>query len=169
MISMPWISPKNPERGEIRAHLNRGCEVCMAGVKRALETTALIGATAPAGTTVPKSPPANFGFGGIPRQAASVGCPPLQWRRYCYWSPRISLSAIRHRTEATLRAQTRAQSAEIPRLTAGVRDRLRPPHHGSFLRRRATPPSARQSLRQPCSRRAAHCLQPAAHRGRQDL
>jgi hypothetical protein len=38
---------EEPERGEIRAHLNRGCEVCMAGVKRALETAALIGSTAP--------------------------------------------------------------------------------------------------------------------------
>lgn len=38
---------EEPERGEIRAHLNRGCEVCMAGVKRALETAALIGTTAP--------------------------------------------------------------------------------------------------------------------------
>jgi anti-sigma-K factor RskA len=38
---------EEPESGEIRAHLNRGCEVCMAGMKRALETTALIGTTAP--------------------------------------------------------------------------------------------------------------------------
>jgi anti-sigma-K factor RskA len=38
---------EEPERGEIRAHLNRGCEVCMAGVKRALETAALVGSTAP--------------------------------------------------------------------------------------------------------------------------
>jgi anti-sigma-K factor RskA len=37
---------EQPERGEIRAHLNRGCEVCMAGVKRSLETMALIGASA---------------------------------------------------------------------------------------------------------------------------
>jgi hypothetical protein len=39
---------EGPERGEIRAHLNRGCEVCMAGVKGALERVALIGSTAPA-------------------------------------------------------------------------------------------------------------------------
>ena len=38
---------EGPERGEIRAHVNRGCEVCMAGVKRSLETVALIGACAP--------------------------------------------------------------------------------------------------------------------------
>src|ERR1700685_1159362 len=39
---------EEPERGEIRQHLQRGCEVCGAGVKRALETTALLGASAPA-------------------------------------------------------------------------------------------------------------------------
>jgi hypothetical protein len=39
---------EDPERAEIRVHLNRGCEVCMAGVKRALETASLIGASAPA-------------------------------------------------------------------------------------------------------------------------
>jgi Anti-sigma-K factor rskA len=38
---------EEPERSEIRAHLNRGCEVCVSGVKRALETTALVGASAP--------------------------------------------------------------------------------------------------------------------------
>jgi anti-sigma-K factor RskA len=38
---------EEPERGEIRVHLNRGCEVCMAGVKRALETTTSLAATAP--------------------------------------------------------------------------------------------------------------------------
>src|SRR5580700_659366 len=37
---------EEPERGEIRAHLDRGCEVCGAGVKRALETMALLGASA---------------------------------------------------------------------------------------------------------------------------
>lgn len=36
------------ERAEIRAHLERGCEVCMAGVRKAVETAALIGASAPA-------------------------------------------------------------------------------------------------------------------------
>lgn len=37
---------EEPERAQIRAHLDRGCEVCTEGVKRALEMTALIGATA---------------------------------------------------------------------------------------------------------------------------
>ncbi len=36
-----------PERSEIRAHLNRDCEVCMDGIKRAREVAALLGGSAP--------------------------------------------------------------------------------------------------------------------------
>jgi len=43
-----------PERGEIRAHLNRGCEVCMGGIKRANEMTALLAGTAPAAAPPPR-------------------------------------------------------------------------------------------------------------------
>jgi hypothetical protein len=38
---------EEPERGEIRAHIHRGCEVCVAGIRAALETAALIGVSAP--------------------------------------------------------------------------------------------------------------------------
>jgi anti-sigma-K factor RskA len=38
---------EEPHRGEIREHLQRGCEVCMAGVRNSLEMAALIGTTAP--------------------------------------------------------------------------------------------------------------------------
>jgi anti-sigma-K factor RskA len=38
---------EEPERSEIRAHLDRGCEVCVPGVRRALETALLIGTGAP--------------------------------------------------------------------------------------------------------------------------
>jgi anti-sigma-K factor RskA len=38
---------EEPERSEIGAHLNRGCEVCMAGVKQAFEMVTLVGASAP--------------------------------------------------------------------------------------------------------------------------
>jgi hypothetical protein len=38
---------EQPERDEIRDHLNRGCDVCVSGVRRSLETATLIGATAP--------------------------------------------------------------------------------------------------------------------------
>jgi hypothetical protein len=39
-----------PERSEIRSHLNRECEVCMEGMRRARETAALVGAAAPPAT-----------------------------------------------------------------------------------------------------------------------
>jgi len=37
---------EDPERSEIRVHLNRECEVCMEGMRRARETAALVGTTA---------------------------------------------------------------------------------------------------------------------------
>jgi len=37
---------EDPEREEIRAHLNRGCEVCQAGMKRAKELVAAMGSSA---------------------------------------------------------------------------------------------------------------------------
>ena len=46
---------EEPERSEIREHLNRGCEVCMAGMKRAREITAIFeGAAPPPATPSPK-------------------------------------------------------------------------------------------------------------------
>jgi len=42
-----WDAAEEPERSEISAHLNRGCEVCVERMKRALETAALLGALAP--------------------------------------------------------------------------------------------------------------------------
>jgi hypothetical protein len=43
-----------PERSEIREHLNRGCEVCMAGTRKATELTALLGTTANSVVPSPK-------------------------------------------------------------------------------------------------------------------
>jgi hypothetical protein len=45
---------EEPERGEIREHLSRGCEVCMTEMKRARELSALIGATVVAPAPSPK-------------------------------------------------------------------------------------------------------------------
>lgn len=42
------------ERGEIRAHLDRGCEVCMAEMKRARELVALLGASSAPAAPSPK-------------------------------------------------------------------------------------------------------------------
>lgn len=43
-----------PERVEIREHLNRGCEVCMAEMKRARQLVALLGSTAAVSAPSPK-------------------------------------------------------------------------------------------------------------------
>lgn len=45
---------EEPERTEIREHLNRGCEVCMAEMKRAREVMSIFGGTAPPATPSPK-------------------------------------------------------------------------------------------------------------------
>ena len=44
----------DPERSEIREHLSRGCEVCMAEVKRARHLAALLGSTSPAAAPSPR-------------------------------------------------------------------------------------------------------------------
>jgi anti-sigma-K factor RskA len=43
-----------PEKSEIRQHLNRECEVCVAGMKKARTITAVLGGTAMAATPSPK-------------------------------------------------------------------------------------------------------------------
>lgn len=45
---------EEPERNEIRAHLDRGCEVCMPEMRRARELVALLGSTPPAAAPSPK-------------------------------------------------------------------------------------------------------------------
>jgi anti-sigma-K factor RskA len=111
---------EQPERGEIRDHLHRGCEVCGAGVKRALETTALLGASAP-----PAQPSSQLRR----RILASVG---LEQRRFgLAWAAVLTMAAlllvvaayfaISNRgyanDTARLRDQMRAQATEIARLT----------------------------------------------------
>lgn len=110
---------EEPERGEIRAHLNRGCEVCMAGVKGAMEIVALVGSTAP-----PAQPPKRLRG----RILASVG---VEQRRFA-WVPAgaaaIALLALvvayfaneqRHSAQEArlLRDQIRSQTNELTRLT----------------------------------------------------
>src|SRR5689334_23485120 len=45
---------EEPERSEIRAHLNRDCEVCMQGIKQAREVATLLGGTAAPSEPSPK-------------------------------------------------------------------------------------------------------------------
>ena len=65
---------EDPERGEIRAHLNRGCEVCMRGIKEAREIVTLLG-----GASAPSEPSARLRR----RILASVG---VEERRFG-WAP----------------------------------------------------------------------------------
>src|ERR1700722_4838786 len=108
---------EEPERGEIRAHLDRGCAVCLAGVKRSLEITALMGAAANQAQPSPKIRRRIFATVGSNVRGLS-------------WVPVFALGAALllivvgailvfrgNRAEATLLALTRAQSAEIARLT----------------------------------------------------
>ena len=63
-----------PEKSEIREHLNRRCEVCMAGMKRARTLAALLG-----GTTPPMAPSPKLRS----RILASVGVE----RSRSWWAP----------------------------------------------------------------------------------
>jgi anti-sigma-K factor RskA len=108
------------ERGEIRDHLNRGCEVCIAGVKRSLETATLIGATAP-----PAQPSSELRR----RILASVG-EEERPSRWMVWAAVLAMTALvvvavyfaassrQYAQEAVrLRDQVRGQAAQIGRLT----------------------------------------------------
>jgi hypothetical protein len=65
---------EDPERSEIRAHLNRECEVCMLGIKRAREVATLLG-----GSAAPSEPSPRLRR----RLLASVG---VEERRFG-WTP----------------------------------------------------------------------------------
>jgi hypothetical protein len=65
---------EDPERSEIRAHLNRQCEVCMHGVKQAREIATLLG-----GSAAPSEPPPRLRR----RILASVG---VEEKRFG-WTP----------------------------------------------------------------------------------
>jgi anti-sigma-K factor RskA len=112
---------EDPERGEIRSHLNRGCEVCMAGVRRALQSAALIGSTAPA---VEPSPQLRR------RILASVGSEDRRSSWLPGWVAALAMAALagiamyfalnnrRYSQEISrLSEQLRTQSAQMVRLT----------------------------------------------------
>jgi len=112
---------EEPERGEIRAHLNRGCEVCMAGVKRALETMALVGTSAPAATPSSKL---------RRRILASIGSEERRSSWLPLWAAAAAMIALlvvavyfadssrRYADQASrLAGEMRSQSAQIVRLT----------------------------------------------------
>ncbi len=109
---------EEPERSEIRAHLDRGCEVCVPGVKRSLKTAALIGANAP-----PAQPTRQLRG----RILASVGSNEPRGFGWIFAAAAAAMLAIavyfviasrQYQQEAVrLRDQVRSQSSEIARLT----------------------------------------------------
>jgi anti-sigma-K factor RskA len=112
---------EEPERSEVRAHLQRECEVCMAGVKRALETAALVGATAPQA-----QPSAKLRR----RILASVGSEERRSSGLPWWAAALAMAALlviavyfaassnRYREQAArLRGEMGAQAGQIARLT----------------------------------------------------
>jgi anti-sigma-K factor RskA len=107
-----------PERDEIRAHLDRACEVCMGEMKRARETMALLG-----GSAAPAAPSARL----RKRILASVGA---EERRFG-WAPFLAASTVMclaaafyfggrewdfSRQVLVLREQSRNQIIELTRL-----------------------------------------------------
>jgi hypothetical protein len=107
-----------PQRSEIRAHLDRGCEVCMSGIKRSREIAALLG-----GTSAPAAPSPKLRR----RILASVG---VEDRRFG-WAPFLAGSTIMclaaafyfggrewdfSRQVLVLREQSRDQIIELTRL-----------------------------------------------------
>jgi len=111
---------EEPERGEIREHLNRGCEVCMAELKRARELAAIIERSAPLATPSPKL---------RRRILASAG---VESRRLGWWAPFWAVAALcaifaaaffnsrekdLGRELARAREEVREQTVELTRLT----------------------------------------------------
>jgi Anti-sigma-K factor rskA len=110
---------EEPVRGEIRAHLDRGCAVCMAGVKRSLEITTLMGAAANQAQPSPKL---------RRRILASVGSYDRRSSWLPAWAVALAMAALlvavyfavsgrRYSQEAAhLRDQMRNETAQMARL-----------------------------------------------------
>jgi hypothetical protein len=113
---------ENPERDEIRAHLDRGCEVCMPAMKHARELVALLGGSSASAAPSPKL---------RRRILASVGVE----QRAFGWAPLLTGTTIMFLAAAIyfggrewdfsrqverLTAQSRAQIIELTRLNEAM-------------------------------------------------
>lgn len=110
---------EDPERGEIRAHLERGCEVCMAEMKRARRVVTTLAGSAPQQTPSPKL---------RKRILAAVGHEERGWGLAPWLGALAALSLVAamyfggrehsYMDEITnLRTQMRQQDIELTRLT----------------------------------------------------
>jgi hypothetical protein len=101
---------EEPERSEIHQHLNRGCEVCMTGMKRAREVTAILG-----GTAAPAAPSPKLRR----RILASVGFEP----KHFGWSPFLGLAlALSLFAVVYFYGRERDTNGEVARLRGQVRE-----------------------------------------------
>ena len=113
---------EDPERSEIREHLDRGCEVCMKEMKRARQVASMIGAS-----SAPAAPSAKLRR----RILASVGVE----QRSFGWAPWLGLVAAlslvgafyfeaRERSSleelAAVRSQMRQQAVDLTRLNEAM-------------------------------------------------
>jgi anti-sigma-K factor RskA len=94
---------EEPERGEIRAHLSRGCEVCTAGVKDSMELMAQMASTA-----APAQPSSKLRR----RILASMG---VERRRFS-WAPLWAVAAALSFTAAIYFANQERQVSESAQL-----------------------------------------------------
>jgi len=111
---------EEPERSEIRAHLNRECEVCMTGVKRALELGAMVGSTTPQAEPSRKLRRRILASAGVEQKGFSWA--PL-WALAAALSLAVAIylgDQVRHESEdaSRLRAEIRRQANDVTRLTA---------------------------------------------------
>jgi hypothetical protein len=107
-----------PEKAELREHLNRGCATCTSGVRTARELAAVMAGTAPA-----VAPPARL----RKRILASAGVEQRSWGWAPVWAAACALSLLAGfyfysreqdtaRTLARMQDQARQQSIELARL-----------------------------------------------------
>jgi len=100
---------EEPERSEIRAHLDRHCDTCVPGVHAARGLVSLIGATAP-----PAAPPARLRR----RVMALTGEPERRWSWAPLWAG-VAAAAIVAAVLINLRAgRTAAELAQAQRESA---------------------------------------------------
>ncbi len=109
---------EEPERAELRAHLDRQCEACTTGVRQARQIVAVLGSAAPEASPSPQL---------RKRILASVGAPPQRFGWAPLWAAVAVVAVIaafylgvRERAAveqiARLRADATRQAAELARL-----------------------------------------------------
>jgi hypothetical protein len=107
-----------PESGEIRAHLSRGCEVCMGEMKRAREMMSLLGGSSEPATPSPKLRRRILASVGVEQRG-------FGWAPLLAGATALSLAAAVYfggrewdfsKQVVALREQSRTQNIELTRL-----------------------------------------------------